>query len=149
MVHLKLLYSLLPLLPLTTALNPLFLSMNDPACDSCQDRAYNTCPGSDATRPFAECMCALDGATIYVGECIPKCTAASGLGADFFVVSLYTYCIGFFPEYCQSAKDAGVTESIWEKYCGAGAASRDGSGSGSSSGSGSGAGSGSGSGDAT
>jgi hypothetical protein len=132
------------------ALNPLFLAMGAPQCDTCQDQAYNTCPGDHLEMPFAECMCAGKGGEVYSGSCIPLCTDATQLGAEYFAISLLTYCIQFFPEYCETAKFAGVTDSIWEEHCGAGAnagSPAGGSGSGSSgSGSGSSGGSASGSG---
>jgi uncharacterized membrane protein YgcG len=127
------------------ALNPLFLAMGESQCDTCQDDAYNTCPGDYEKQTFAECMCAGDGGKLYVGTCIPLCTAASGFGVDYFAATLYSYCIGFFPQLCESAEQAGVSQKLLDKYCGADAGSSSGSGSGSGSDSGSG-GSGSGTG---
>ncbi|KAK0622459.1 hypothetical protein B0T14DRAFT_601214 [Immersiella caudata] len=54
MVHLKIILPLTLLLSPSLAINPLFLSFGDPSCDNCQDRAYNSCPGDDTERPFAE-----------------------------------------------------------------------------------------------
>ncbi len=68
------------------AVNPLFLSMGSPQCDRCLDQSYYSCPGDYETRPFAECMCGGDGATLYASECVPLCADATGLGASYFVL---------------------------------------------------------------
>ncbi|KAK0716617.1 hypothetical protein B0T21DRAFT_352044 [Apiosordaria backusii] len=113
----RLLYLTSLLAATASAINPLFIG-SSPQCQSCFDNAVATCPGDPATQSFAECMCGGAGSELFVGTCIPTCTQTTGHTYDLYAISLYTYCIMFFPQFCEPAKELGVTEKLWEDSCG-------------------------------
>ncbi|KAK3372631.1 hypothetical protein B0H63DRAFT_564022 [Podospora didyma] len=112
------------LLRTTRASNPLFVGFNEPMCDSCQDKAFNSCPGQVTTDEFNQCICGGVGADLYVGSCIPLCVDASGFDTSYFAITLLTYCVEYFPtELCGQAQAAGVSPQHLSKYCGSGSQS--------------------------
>ncbi|KAK3313288.1 hypothetical protein B0H66DRAFT_628918 [Apodospora peruviana] len=87
-----------------------------PDCDSCLDQTFDSCPGDYMTEPYAQCMCAGDGATNMV-TCTSICGVPDqnlGLTWDESVASgWYTYCIMFYKQLCPAAKEH-VTPELYE-----------------------------------
>ncbi|KAK4172721.1 hypothetical protein QBC36DRAFT_304232 [Triangularia setosa] len=58
------------------------------------------------------------GSELFVGTCILTCTQTTGHTYDLYAIAIYTYCINFFPELCEPAKELGVAGELWEESCG-------------------------------